>query len=495
MDCEVAVVGGGIGGLTVAALLAQRGINVCLLERESQVGGCAASVEKFGYRFEPGDGLYTGWQSGDIHPRIFQQLPVDPPETRLIQPAYVVRFPDGSQLSPGANPEEFERELARVFPECSHQAIAFYRKLYAIGTALRRALHSNPNLLASSATRKALSFTSHGTAGVQILKYANDTTARHLDGVSIRFRRFIDIQLQTLAQGDSSQVSYLYAALALTNFREGTFAIRGAAAGLAERLAESIKLSGGKVRLNSPVLRLAFNSAGNATGVDLLSGETVTASRAIVSNLTIWDTYGKLIGLNRSPASVRKKLNAVRGWGAFLVYAAMDDVAANASPSTQTMILTDWQETIDYDPEAAQLMVSTASAWDPRAPSGKRAVTVHAFTDVDHWFTFHRDERELEEVDQRMLESVWDRLHKAMPELGDSIEVIDTANPRSFYEQTRRKLGMAGGVPVTAEFFWKGGPAYQTSLPNLFVVSDTSSPAGCAGVSSAALALADHLAR
>ena len=57
MDCEVAVVGGGIGGLTVAALLSQRGIDVCLLERDSQVGGCVAPLEKFGYRFDPTDGL------------------------------------------------------------------------------------------------------------------------------------------------------------------------------------------------------------------------------------------------------------------------------------------------------------------------------------------------------------------------------------------------------------------------------------------------------
>jgi phytoene dehydrogenase-like protein len=36
---DVVVVGGGIGGLTVAALLAARGLNTCVLERQSQVGG------------------------------------------------------------------------------------------------------------------------------------------------------------------------------------------------------------------------------------------------------------------------------------------------------------------------------------------------------------------------------------------------------------------------------------------------------------------------
>ena len=44
---EVVVVGGGIGGLTVAALLAARGVDVCLLERASQPRGLAR-FESFG---------------------------------------------------------------------------------------------------------------------------------------------------------------------------------------------------------------------------------------------------------------------------------------------------------------------------------------------------------------------------------------------------------------------------------------------------------------
>src|SRR5688572_132104 len=55
MDAEVVVVGAGIGGLTAAALLAARGMNVCVLERASSLGGCAANFEKFGYSFEAGD--------------------------------------------------------------------------------------------------------------------------------------------------------------------------------------------------------------------------------------------------------------------------------------------------------------------------------------------------------------------------------------------------------------------------------------------------------
>ena len=99
MDCEVVVVGGGIGGLTVAALLAQRGADVCLLEREPNVGGCAANFEQFGYSFEQGYGLFAGWETDGFHHRVCSELPVDPPEVRQLEPSYVDRLPDNSEIA------------------------------------------------------------------------------------------------------------------------------------------------------------------------------------------------------------------------------------------------------------------------------------------------------------------------------------------------------------------------------------------------------------
>src|SRR5258705_6853647 len=124
MDCDVVVVGGGIGGLTVAALLAQRGVDVCLLEREPKVGGCAARFEKFGYTFEPGYGLFTGWEPDEIHQRVFSELPVAAPEVRRCEPAFVVRLPDQSEIALSADTETFEANLSRTFPECAGNAIA-----------------------------------------------------------------------------------------------------------------------------------------------------------------------------------------------------------------------------------------------------------------------------------------------------------------------------------------------------------------------------------
>src|SRR5678815_43549 len=96
---DVVVVGGGIGGLTVAALLSARGMSTCLLERQSQVGGCIARVEFSGYDFEPGMGLYTSFGPGEVYEQLFSQLPVEIPVVSLLTRPYVSRRADGTDVS------------------------------------------------------------------------------------------------------------------------------------------------------------------------------------------------------------------------------------------------------------------------------------------------------------------------------------------------------------------------------------------------------------
>jgi phytoene dehydrogenase-like protein len=329
---DVVVVGGGIGGLTMAALLSARGMNTCLLERQSQVGGCIGRVEFSGYDFEPGMGLYTSFGPGGIYEKLFSELPVDAPEVSLLTSRNVMRLADGT-----------------------------------------------------------------------------------------------DVRLD----------------------HDELYSIAGGPASLAERLAQSIKVSGGTLRLNSPVLRLAYDESGVATGVDLLSGERVFAKRAIVSNLTIWDTYGKLVGLNRTPSEIRKRLNALHGTGVFVIYATIAESAVARLPG-ERMLVKD---------SAGEFSV---------AISGKRAVTFTTRTVVEPWFSYQTSEEDYEEWDQAALEQFWNRIHAALPELGGDIEIIETANPRTYYDLTRRKLGMVLGAEEPG--------SHRTFLPNVFIVGDTVSP-------------------
>ncbi|MDQ5835876.1 MAG: NAD(P)/FAD-dependent oxidoreductase [Acidobacteriota bacterium] len=511
MACDVLVVGGGIGGLTTAALLAARGVDVCLVERGERPGGCCAEVEAFGHRFEPGAGLYASWQPGEIHERVFAELPVSAPEVHEVEPSYVVRLPEGRDVRTGGDFGEFAEQLRAAFPECADAAINFYREATQVADALQRAARRFPALATLSKLQRMKLAFREARLSSTILARADQTAARHLAHTSARFRSFVDAQLQIFAQVASDECAYLYAAVALAQPLRGMYAIKGGAQALADSLADSIKRSGGTIRLNATALRLAFDSQGRAAGVELLSGERVEARRAVVSNLTIWDTYGKLVGAARTPPALRARLKSLRGWGAYQIFVSLDEEAARRLPAAHVLALGDRQDSpafdptrsppfdaarpLPFDPERALLMLGVAPAWDARAPAGHRAATVSTFTEAESWFTFHSDESEHEERDARALEERWARLHAALPELGAGAEVFETATPRTTYELTRRTLGMVGGVGQSLASFGANAPTHRTSVPNLFMVGDTVFPGnGVAAVTQSALVVANEIA-
>src|SRR2546423_15186353 len=97
MSYEVVVVGGGVGGLTAAALLAARGVNVCLLERQSDAGGCAATIEHGGHKFEPTHGLFSSWGAGGGFEHPFLSLWAQRPRIHSQTNASVLKLPGGNQ--------------------------------------------------------------------------------------------------------------------------------------------------------------------------------------------------------------------------------------------------------------------------------------------------------------------------------------------------------------------------------------------------------------
>jgi C-3',4' desaturase CrtD len=492
MKHEVLVVGGGIGGLTVAALLAARGVDVCLFERGSQVGGCAANFEKAGYVFENGYGLFAEWQPGGIHDRIFEELPVDAPAVGAHEPSYVVRLPDMTDVRISSNNKQFEAELRAAFPECEDAAIKFYRDINQLNRTLKKALTKVPDLQTADQKRQMAAFFPNLGAAFQIAKASTTRVSAVLTDTSTRFQRFLDLQLRTFAQCTTSNCSHLFAAALLDSSRAMS-SIRGGASALAESLAGSVRRSGGKILLDTPVLRLAYDASGSPLGIDLLSGERVEATKSIVSNLTIWDTYGKLVGLGQTPSDVRKQLNSLTAYGAYLIYAEMKDSAVDRLPADHLLAIVESQRD-EFDPTSDQITLAVSSL--QQEPGKQRAVTIHNFTQVDDWFAFHEDESEHDALDQSTLEKCWQRLHLAIPELGGDIEVIDTATPQTFYRDTRRKLGLVGGMAKLGEPNPPSILTHQTNFPNVLRVGDTCLPGGgIAGVSQSALIVANHLTR
>jgi len=443
MECEVIVVGGGIGGLTVAALLAARGVDVALFERQSHVGGCLAEFEHLGQSFDPTFGLFSGWEPEGVWERVFDALPVRPPEATKLTENFVLRLPDGVDVPVGSDRDALQQNVAKAFPDCAAKAVQFMRAIF------------------------------DSRADLDSLRKTSEN-----------FHAFIDAQLSFLAQRtlETAEPSRVIDTLRLAT--GDMWEIDGGAQALADRLASSFKQSGGRLRLNSPVLRLAYGSNGTPEGVDLLSGERVTATRAIVSNLTVWDTYGKLIGLRHTPAAISAQLRQMSAWGVYQVFMVLDEEVVAKLPCLRLVLAFDAEETRAPVPH---LMVNIATGKTQSPSSRQRGATLTAFTNTDDWFAFHQDATWHEEQDQAALEEIWSRLHRAAPEIADSAEVFETTTPQTFYESVRRKMGMVGS-PTPA------GAGHSSCFDNLFLIGDTvSDRIGVAGVANGAYHLAETL--
>src|SRR5712692_138789 len=164
MEYEVVVVGGGIGGLTVAALLAARGVSVGLFERQSQGGGCVANFEFQGYKFEPTSGLYTGWEPGGIHERIFSELPVQPPEVRRLSPAYLVRLPDHTDIKSPNNRKSLKRISAEPFPNARTRPFRF------IASWIRSPAPGSKRMIIRAGSNQALRFALQSCSALQLIR-------------------------------------------------------------------------------------------------------------------------------------------------------------------------------------------------------------------------------------------------------------------------------------------------------------------------------------
>jgi phytoene desaturase len=98
-DTRVTVVGGGFGGLSVAAYLARAGADVRLLERHDHLGGHAGVLERDGFRFDTGPSWYL---MPDVFERFFGHFGREPSDyyrLERLDPQYRVFWKDGDRAT------------------------------------------------------------------------------------------------------------------------------------------------------------------------------------------------------------------------------------------------------------------------------------------------------------------------------------------------------------------------------------------------------------
>lgn len=488
---RVVVIGGGIGGLATAALLAHQGYAVKVYEQAWIPGGCASTFKRRGFTFDVGATQVAGLEPGGIHHRIFEALGIEPPEATPCDPACAVFLPGETiPINVWRDPERWQQERQIQFPG-SEPFWQFLKQLFDASWAFQSRDPVIPprNIWDLWQTAQALRPGTLITVP-HVLSTVGDTLRAYgLEG-DRRLKTFLDLQLKLYSQVDADETALLYAATALgvSQTPQGLSHLHGSMQVLSDRLVTALKRDGGHLRVRHRVSRIHVED--RVTGVtvaNLKTGEThFEAADHIVANVTVQDLV-KLLG-DRAPAGYGRRVEKLPpASSAFVVYLGVEAEAIPPDCPPHLQFLYDYNGPIG---ENNSLFVSVSRPGDGRAPAGKATIIASSFTDPEQWF----DPEHYPQLKADYTETAVARLGQYFTLNERTLIHQETATPKTFERFTGRSMGRVGGIGQRVETFGPFGFATRTPLRNLWLVGDSTHPGeGTAGVSYSALAIARQI--
>jgi C-3',4' desaturase CrtD len=477
---RVVVIGAGVGGLTTAALLAQAGLDVTVLEAHVYPGGCAGTFYHKQYRFDAGATLAGGFYPGGPMDVVAQAAGIDAWPAHPSEPSMAVHLPGGASVTRFGDDRRWE-EHARVFGTAS---LDFFRWQERTADALwDLALRTPP--WPPQSIRDGAELVTRGSqwlladllhhANPRLLADALRPVAAHLNDATPDLRLYIDGQLLIAAQATSATVNALYGASALDLPRRGVVHLVGGIGAIARTLADAVRRHGGRVLYRHEVEQVTLRD-GQPAEIITKRGDRFVADR-VIANLPPWN-IAKLLG-DVAPKKLRDlPAQPADGWGAFMVYVGVDESQIPADMPLHHQVIA--REPLG---EGNSVFLSLSPAWDgERAPAGKRALTISTHTTLGPWWRLYQyDKRRYDQRKEFYVKRMLAAAERVIPGLRDAADLVMPGTPVTFQRFTRREWGWVGGFPQTNLF-----RAWAPRLaPNLWMVGDSIFP----GQSTAAVAL------
>jgi phytoene desaturase len=305
-DYDVVVIGAGLGGLTSAGLLANRGLRVGVFEQAPRIGGCCGSVQSGDYQFDVGATLvlFLG-----VIERYFTSI-----ERSMSD--YIDFLP----IDPLLQVVDNEKRRFAVPTSVDETGKVFGEICAASGEGWKRyAEEASSGLLSSMADLFAVPMQNFQDAR----KIAEDPSSP--SGSAPPMLQSFESTLRSFFKHDSilgafSHSSYSvglppalapgYAAFLNYSEHDGAYYPRGGMKALPEGIARALKEDGGEIHLGARV-ESVLTQGRKAIGVRLADGREVRA-RVVIGDINVKALYGEMLPKDRVPLWARLALSSLK---------------------------------------------------------------------------------------------------------------------------------------------------------------------------------------
>lgn len=471
-SCDVAIIGGGVAGLTSAALLSKAGLRVILLESQAQAGGYLAPFHRQGFTFDTSIQWLNQCRHDGFLTRIHRTLGNDGPRTERLQRIHRYKSATHDYVLT-SNPMELRNHLISDFPADEKGLSKFFRDAEQLGHHMRLL----DNRLRGSDT---MSFGEKLRHGLAMSRWV--WPIRHIVATSARkglARYFKNQTLRDLFHSDGTLMSVLVPiGFAFTGDFQKPPA--GGCGKLLEWLSGKITADGGVIRLNATVSEVLVGPSREATGVRLASGETIHA-RYVIAACDVETLFTRMLPAGTIPAGrLRRLRNADLFYSSFSIYVGLDCPPSSLGLNEELVRLTSSTAAPDErargDAATTVISVLAPSLRDPSlAPHGKGTLLIQCpayLHQHDHWKTgpdLERGEAYCR-LKQDFANTLLDRVERDLvPGLRRHIEVMEIATPVTFHRYTGNREGTIMGHKPTRKNIHSGVARVTTPVKRLLV--------------------------
>lgn len=251
MTRKAVVIGAGPGGLATALLLAGRGLDVTVLERQERVGGRTGTLELDGFSFDIGPTFFLYPQVlEEIFAAVGRDLHEEVPMTRL-DPQYRIQFGAGGKIDATAQVERMEQEIARISPTDALNFTRFLeenrQKLEAFKPCLETPFQGWMDLFRARLLKVLPLLRPWNSVDQDLGRYFQDP----------RIRLAFSFQSKYLGMSPFRCPS-LFSILSFLEYEHGVFHPEGGCGALSKAMARVATELGVKIHLGEPVEEILF---------------------------------------------------------------------------------------------------------------------------------------------------------------------------------------------------------------------------------------------